>query len=91
MEESESDENLGEEVGEVFDFFAKPSVAAIKVSEEISIGNKIRIKGHTTDFTQPIKSMQVDGSSVESVSQGDSVGIKVKNRVRKHDKVYLVE
>ncbi|MAG38188.1 translation elongation factor-like protein [Candidatus Pacearchaeota archaeon] len=87
----EKEESLGKEVGEVSDYFSHVEVAALKVSGKISVGDKIRIKGHTTDFEQTIDSMQIDRKDVESVKKGDDVGIKVSDRVRKHDKVYLVK
>lgn len=81
-----------EEVGMVFKFFAKPCVAAINItSGELSIGDTIWIKGETTDFTQVIESMEIDRVPVDKVTAGDDVGIKVKDRVRPHDRVYKVK
>jgi len=77
------------EVGKVTIFFAKPSVAAVEItSGTISIGDTIRIRGATTDFEQKIDSMEIDRNPVPSASSGQSVGIKVKERVRPHDKVF---
>jgi len=84
-------EEFGKEVGVVFDYFSKVGVAAIKTSAKLKVGDKIRIKGHTTDFEQTVDSMQSNNKPVESASKGGDVGIKVSDRVRKHDKVYLVE
>mgnify|MGYP001587354467 CR=1 FL=1 len=80
----------GKLVGEVSDYFSHVEVSAIKASGKIKVGDKIRIKGHTTDFEQSIKSMQINRKDVESAKKGDEIGIKVSDRVRKHDKVYLV-
>lgn len=78
-----------EMIGNVMLFFAKPCVAAIEItSGTLSIGDTIRIKGATTDFEQKIESMEIDRKPVPSASAGQSVGIKVKDRVRPHDKVY---
>ncbi len=80
-----------EKVGEVVKFFAKPVVAAIKVTAGgLRIGDKIKIRGHTTDFEDEIASMQVDNQSVEKADVGDLVGIKVKDRVREHDEIYKI-
>lgn len=77
-----------EKVGEVMKFFAKPGVAAIKVtSGVIAVGDKIKIKGHTTDFEDIIGSMQIENKAVEQATAGDLVGIKVKERVREGDEV----
>jgi len=78
-------------VGSVTIFFAKPSVAAIDItSGTLAVGDTIRIKGATTNFEQRIESMEIDHKPVPSASTGQSVGIKVKERVRPHDKVFKV-
>ncbi len=78
-------------VGHVIDYFAKIGVAAIDIeSGEIRIGDTLQFTGHTTDFSQEIESMQIDKEEVESASAGDSVGIKVEERVRGGDEVYKV-
>jgi len=78
-------------LGKVVDYFAKVEVAAVKLEGELKIGDTIHIKGHTTDLTQTVDSMQIDRQPVESAKAGDSVGIKVKERVRKGDTVYKVQ
>ena len=76
------------EVGKVMQFFAKPSVAAIEITAgTIAVGDTIRIKGATTDFEQKVESMEIDRNPVPSATTGQAVGIKVKDRVRLHDKV----
>lgn len=80
-----------EQVGRVSHFFGKVSVAGIDVTaDEIKVGDTIHITGHTTDFTQTIDSMQIDNETVERATKGDSIGIKVPDRVRTHDIVYRV-
>jgi putative protease len=79
-----------EEIGKVADFFAKIGVAAIDLTGTLSVGDTIHIKGHTTDFTQTIDSMQVEHQNVQKAGPGDSIGIKVKDRVRDSDIVYKV-
>jgi putative protease len=79
------------EVGKVSDYFAHIGVVAITVSGEgIKVGDTLHFKGHTTDFTQKITSMQVEHEQVEEAGVGADVGIKVKDRVRSHDHVYKV-
>ena len=78
-------------IGEVVKFFAKPSVAAIVITDiGLKIGNTIRIKGHTTDLTEMVESMQINNQSVGEAKVRDDVGIKVKDRVRPGDMVFLV-
>ena len=78
-------------VGRVADYFAKIDVVAIEVRENgIKIGDSLHFKGHTTDFIQKIDSMQIEHEDVEKADIGANVGIKVNDRVRKHDKVYKI-
>jgi len=79
-------------IGKVVGYFAKIGVAAIKITNgELKIGDKIKIKGHSTDLEQVVDSMQVEHMNVDRVGVGKDVGIKVKERVREHDTVYLVK
>ena len=78
-------------IGKVEKFFGKISVAAIKVTAgELKVGDKIHIKGHTTDFEQTVDSMQVEHATVQKVAPGDEVGIKTKEKVHENDTVYVV-
>jgi len=80
-----------EEIGVIVKFFSKPSVAALEVtSGSIKRGDLLRYKGHTTDFTEKVPSMEIDNQPVEEAKAGELVGIKVKERVRENDKVYKV-
>jgi translation elongation factor EF-Tu-like GTPase len=77
-------------IGHVSDFFAKPVVAGIDLRGVLKIGDKIKIKGHTTDLEFTVGSMQLNNTSIQEAASGDSVGIKVSDRVRKGDAVYKV-
>jgi selenocysteine-specific translation elongation factor len=77
-------------VGSVSDFFARPVVAGIDLTGTIKVGDKIKIKGHTTEVEFSIDSMQIDNIFVQEAKAGDSIGIKVPDRVRKGDSVYKV-
>jgi putative protease len=66
-------------------------VGAIEITEgELLVGDTIHIKGHTTDFTTTIDSMQIEHNTVEKAKKGDAIGIKLAERVRQHDKVFKV-
>jgi translation initiation factor IF-2 len=78
------------EVGKVSDFFAHPVVAGIDISKSLKVGDKIHIKGHTTDVEMTVDSMQIDNADITSAKKGNSVGIKVPDRVRPGDTVYKV-
>jgi len=77
-------------IGKVSDFFARPVVAAIELTAALKLGDKIHIKGHTTDLGLNVDSMQIDNVPVEEAKAGDSIGVKVPERVRKSDTVYKV-
>jgi len=78
-------------IGEVVKFFSKPSVAAVKIMEgELNVGDSIKFSGHTTDFIDEVKSMEVDNKSVPKAVAGDFIGIKVSDRVRPGDEVLKV-
>lgn len=78
-------------VGEVVKFFAKPSVAAVKITDgEIRIGDSLKFTGHTTDLAAPLDSMEVNNQKVLRAVAGDYVGIKVADRVRPGDEVFKV-
>jgi peptide subunit release factor RF-3 len=80
-----------EKIGEVVKFFAKPSVAAVKVTKgELHIQDTIKFFGHTTDLTHVIDSMEVDNQKVDKAVAGDYIGIKVADRVRPGDEVFKV-
>jgi putative protease len=78
------------EIGTVSDFFAKPVVAGIALTSTLKVGDKLHIKGHTTDLEFVVNSMQVHNVDMKEVKPGDEVGIKVPDRVRRGDKVYKV-
>jgi selenocysteine-specific translation elongation factor len=79
-----------EEVGKVSDFFARPVVAGIDLTGKLKVGDKIHISGHTTDMEFVVDSMQINNVNVQEARAGDSVGIKVTDRVRRGDTIYKV-
>ena len=79
-----------EEVGKVMDFFARPVVAGIDLTATLKAGDRIHIKGHTTDIELTVESMQINNVDVQEAKAGDSVGVKVSDRVRGGDTVYKV-
>jgi len=79
-----------EVVGKVTDFFAHPVVAGIELTATLKLGDKIHIKGHTTDIEMIVDSMQINNADVNEAKSGDAVGVKVTERVRREDIIYKV-
>ena len=77
-------------IGKVSDFFARPVVAGIELTGALKLGDKIHIKGHTTDMELTVDSMQIDNENVTEAKSGDSIGIKISDRARRGDMVYKV-
>jgi len=77
-------------IGKVTHFFSKISVAGIQLSETLKVGDKISIEGATTNFEENIESMQIDNKVVPEAKAGDLIGIKVKDKTRVGDDVYLI-
>jgi selenocysteine-specific translation elongation factor len=77
-------------IGTVSDFFARPLVAGIELSAPLKVGDMIHVKGHTTDITMAVESMQINNINVTEAKAGDAVGIKLTDRARKGDTVFVV-
>ena len=78
------------EIGKVSDFFARPVVAGIELTAPLKVGDRIHIKGHTTDMELTVDSMQINNVDVKEAKAGDAVGIKVSERVRSGDTIYKI-
>ena len=79
-----------QEIGKVAHYYGHLNVGIIELSDVLKVGDSIHIKGHSSDFTQPVESMQIEHASVQEAKAGDAVGIKVSQKVYPHDKVYKV-
>ncbi len=80
----------GKEIGRVFNYFEKVGVIAIELTDSLKVGDTIRVVGGEHDFTEVIDSMQIEGKNVEKAKKGDSVGIKVNEKVHKGARVFKV-
>ncbi len=81
----------GERIGEVIHFYGKINVGVLRCAKPLKVGDKIHFLGRHTDFEQEITSMQVEHEAVEEVPSGGEVAIKVKQRVRRGDKIFRLE
>jgi len=78
-------------VGVVDKYYSKISVALVTLSDTLAVDDKIKIKGATTDFEQVVKSMQIEHESISSAKKGQMIGLKVENKVRPNDEMFIVE
>lgn len=79
------------EIGRISHYYGKIGVAAIELDKGgLAVGDTIHIKGHTTDLTEAVDSMQIEHESVQEAAQGQAIGVRVSDHVREHDVVYKV-
>lgn len=78
------------EVGRVSHYFGGISVAVVELKAPLAVGDRILIKGSTTDLEQVVESMQIEHEDVQGAEAGQSIGLKVKERVRENDPVYKI-
>ena len=78
------------QIGEITHYFDHISVAVVKLSDEVKEGETVLVEGHTTSFEQKLDSMQVDHKPVKEAKKGESIGLKVADKVSAGDKVFRV-
>jgi len=81
---------MEKEIGKVDDYYSKIGVITLELTGALSVGDRIRVKGHSTDFIQAVDSIQIEHSSISSAKAGDMIGIKVNERAKKGDLVLKV-
>ncbi len=80
-----------EKIGEVIHYWAKIGVAGLRITQgELKVGDTIHIKGHSSDFTQPLESIQNENETVGVAGPGQDIGMKVIESAREHDEVFKV-
>jgi len=80
----------GKLIGKIAHYFGKIGVAVIDLSDKLKVGETIRIIGGETDFNQQVKSMEAEHQKINEAKKGDSIGLKVEQKVREGYKVYKV-
>jgi len=78
----------GDAIGKVTHYFSHLAVAAVTLTAPLAVGERIHIRGHTTDQEQTVESMQVDHHQVAAAAPGDDVALKVDGHVRDHDLIF---
>lgn len=77
-----------EAIGRVTHYFNHSSVAAVLLSAPLALGDRIHIRGHTTDLVQSVGSMEVEHAKVDRAGPGDDVALEVDDHVREHDLIF---
>ncbi len=80
-----------EKVGTITHFYSKPGVAVVELSASLTKGDKIVIRGTTTNIEQTVDSIEIEHKQIPSAQAGQSIGMKVSGRVRESDVVYRVK
>ena len=83
--------NEEQHIGQVTHYFDKLSVAIIKLSKPLRVGETLHYKGATTDCVQAVTSMEVDHQAIDEAKSGDEIGTKVDEKGREGDMVYKVQ
>lgn len=76
------------EVGRITHFFSKISVAVVELTAPLVVGDKILVKGPSTDFEQVVESMQIEHKNIQRAEAGQSIGLKMAQQAREKDVVY---
>jgi len=76
------------EIGHVIHFFSKINVAVVELMLPLAVGDRILVKGPSTDFEQIVESMQIEGKSIPRAEGGQSIGLKVVQPAKQKDVVY---
>ena len=80
-----------QKIGEVTHYYTEIKVGTILLEKSLTVGDTIQIQGHTTDFTQEVDSIQFEHEAVETATAGQEIGLKVEEKVRQGDEVFLVQ
>ena len=90
MVEEKSDEKK-KLIGKITHYFSNIEVGVIELNDKLKVGDEISIEGATTSLRQKVNSMEIDRKPVEKAGKGQSIGLKVEDRVREGDSVYKIE
>ena len=77
-------------VGIITHYYGGLSVGIITLENTLKVGDKVRIEGTTTNFEQEIDEMQYEHKAIEEGEKGQEIGVKVKDKVREGDEVFLL-
>jgi putative protease len=77
-------------VGKIVHFYTNIGVGIVELTDKLNAGDKVHVKGGSTDFEQVVDSMQIEHQNVETAKKGESIGVKLSEKVKEGDEVYKV-
>ena len=80
-----------DQIGVITHFYSKIGVGIIKLSKDLKVGDTIQIKGSTSDFKQKIEEIQLDHKSIEKGEKGQEIGVKLNEKVRDGDVIFIAK
>ena len=85
------DKNQKDQLGKITHFYSKIGVGIIKLDKELKVGDEIQIKGNTSDFKQKVDELQFDHKNIDKGKKGQEVGVKLSQKVRDGDVVFIAK
>mgnify|MGYP001600123222 FL=1 len=76
-------------IGKITHYYSAIGVGIIELSDKLKKGDTVHIKGKSSDFEQPVESIQIEHDKIDKAKKGDVIGLKVKQKVKEGDEVYL--
>ncbi|MBL7685703.1 MAG: hypothetical protein JNK65_06690 [Deltaproteobacteria bacterium] len=82
---------IEEEIGEIDHYYNHAHIAGAWIQKgSLHVGDQIHIKGHTTNFQERVLSLQMDHHNVQDAMPGMHVGFPVHEKVRPHDRIFVI-
>lgn len=81
---------MEELIGRVTHYFGQIGVAAVRLTGQLALGDQVHVRGHTTDFSQTVDTLEVEHQKVPAAGPGDEVAFKVTEKARTGDQVFRV-
>lgn len=79
------------EIGKVSHYYDKIGVMVVKLTDKVSVGDKVKVKRGDEEFEETIESMQIEHENIDKAKKGDEIAIKVSGEAKEGAAVYRVE
>jgi translation elongation factor EF-1alpha len=77
-----------EAIGTVTHWFGHLTVAGVSLTAPLAVGDRIHIRGHTTDLVETVSSLEIEHRKVDRAEPGDDVALAVAGHVHEHDLIF---